>query len=190
MNGELIGINSVKVASSSVEGMGYAIPISDVQSIIEELMLKETRDVVAEENQGYLGISGTDVTSDISSAYGLPMGLYVSTIYEGSPAEAAGLPKGCIITNFDGQTIKTMSELKTLLTYYSAGETVDIIAMVQSSDGYVEQTFTLTLATKDIFDDNTQQESKSNAQDSNPYRDYGYEYESPFGNFFWPFQTP
>lgn len=190
MNGELIGINSVKVASSSVEGMGYAIPISDVQSIIEELMLKETRDVVPEDQQGYLGIgSSADVTSDISAAYNMPMGVYVNTIYENSPAEKAGIPKGSIITNFDGQTIKTMNELKTLLTYYRAGETVDVIAMVQSSDGYVEQTFTLTLGTKDIFaDDDTQDESSQ--KDSSPYQDYGFDYQNPFGNFFWPFQIP
>lgn len=189
MNGELIGINSVKVASSSVEGMGYAIPISDVQSIIEELMLKETRDVVAEEKRGYLGIGGcTDVTSDISQAYGMPIGIYVNTIYEDSPAEAAGLPKGCIITKFDNQTVKTLTELKTLLTYYSAGETVEVIAMIQSNEGYVEQTFTLTLGTQDIFGDDAQTES--NQQETNPYRDYGYDYESPFGNFFWPFQIP
>lgn len=120
MNGELIGINSVKVASSSVEGMGYAIPISDVQSIIEELMLKETRDVVDESEQGYLDIGGTDVTSDISSTYDMPVGIYINTIYDNSPAGTAGLTKGDIITKFDGQTVKSMSELKTLLTYYKA----------------------------------------------------------------------
>lgn len=188
MNGELIGINSVKVASSSVEGMGYAIPISDVQSIIEELMLKETRDVVAEDKQGYLGIGGTDVTSDISTAYDMPIGIYVNTVYENSPAEKAGLTKGCIITTFDNQTIKTMNELKTLLTYYRAGETVNIVAMVQSSDGYMEQTFTLTLGTKDIFGDDAKEESDQ--QNASPYQDYGYDYQNPFGNFFWPFQIP
>lgn len=188
MNGELIGINSVKVASSSVEGMGYAIPISDVQSIIEELMSKETRDVVAEDKQGYLGIGGTDVTSDISTAYDMPIGIYVNTVYENSPAEKAGLTKGCIITTFDNQTIKTMNELKTLLTYYRAGETVNIVAMVQSSDGYMEQTFTLTLGTKDIFGDDAKEESDQ--QNASPYQDYGYDYQNPFGNFFWPFQIP
>ena len=135
MNGELIGINSVKVASSSVEGMGYAIPISDVQSIIEELMLKETRDVVDEKSQGYIGIGGTDVTSEISQTYGIPVGIYVNTVYDDSPAEKAGLAKGSIITKFDGQTVKSMSELKSLLTYYKAGETVNVIAMTQSNNG-------------------------------------------------------
>ena len=189
MNGELIGINSVKVASSSVEGMGYAIPISDVQSIIEELMLKETRDLVAEEDQGYLGIAGIDVTSEISAAYNMPVGVFISQVYDDSPAAAAGLKKNDIITKFDGQTIKTMTELKTLLTYYRAGETVEVIAMVQDSQGYTEKTFSLTLGTKDIFGEEAS--SSNNAQESpnqqNPFGNYGNGgYSWPYG--FWPFE--
>ncbi len=151
MNGELIGINSVKVASSSVEGMGYAIPISDVQSIIEELMLKETRDVVSEDKRGYLGINPIDVTNEIYETYGMPVGVYVNIVYEDSPAEASGLVKGNIITKFDGQTVKTREQLASLLSYYSAGETVEIVAMVQSDNGYVEKTFQVILGTKDVF---------------------------------------
>lgn len=184
MNGELIGINSVKVSSSSVEGMGYAIPISDVQSIIEELMLKETRDVVAEEAQGYLGIGGTDVTNEISQTYDMPMGIFINTIYEDSPAAAAGLSKGNIITKFDGQTVKSMAELKTLLTYYKSGETVNIIAMVQGSEGYVEKTFTLTLGSKDIFGDDDNSAQQNQAPEQNPQN--GYHYQSPF-DFLFPF---
>ncbi len=176
MNGELIGINSVKVSSSSVEGMGYAIPISDVQSIIEELMLKETRDVVEETAQGYLGIGGTDVTSEISKTYDMPIGIYINTIYDNSPAKAAGLAKGNIITKFDGQTVRSMSELKSLLTYYRAGETVDIIAMVQSADGYSEQTFQLTLGTKEVLGD-----------DANSSNDTQVQPESPSGGYYNPF---
>lgn len=190
MNGELIGINSVKVSSSSVEGMGYAIPISDVQSIIEELMLKETRDVVDADARGYLGITGVDVTNDISETYGMPIGIFINTIYDDSPAKAAGLAEGNIITKFDGQTVKTMSELQTLLTYYKSGETVDIIAKVQGSDGYTEQTFSLTLGSKDIFGedapDNEEQDSQETPYRAEPYPDYGYEYQNPF-NFLWPF---
>ncbi len=189
MNGELIGINSVKVASSSVEGMGYAIPISDVQSIIEELMLKETRDVVAEEDQGYLGIAGTDVTSEISSVYNMPVGVFISQVYDDSPAGAAGLKKNDIITKFDGQTVKTMSELKTLLTYYRAGETVEVIAMVQDSQGYTEKTFSLTLGTKDVF--GADASSSNNTQEApnqqNPFGNYGNGgYSWPYS--FWPFE--
>ena len=194
MNGELIGINSVKVASSSVEGMGYAIPISDVQSIIEELMLKETRDVVDEAEQGYLGIGGTDVTSEISSTYDMPVGIYINTIYDNSPASAAGLTKGDIITKFDGQTVKSMSELKTLLTYYKSGETINVTAMVPGSNGYTEQTFSLTLASKDVFgtDASTSGQTQNNesSQDEQQNGDSTQE-QSPY-NFFWPFsqQTP
>lgn len=180
MNGELIGINSVKVSSSSVEGMGYAIPISDVQSIIEELMLKESRDVVAESAQGYLGISGIDVPSEVSEAYDLPLGVFINKIYDNSPAAAAGLSKGNIIIKFDGQTVKTMNDLQTLLTYYRAGETVDVIAMVAGADGYTEKTFTLMLGAKDIFgDDATGKAAEQEIEIPNKG-----EYFDPF-EFFW-----
>lgn len=183
MNGELIGINSVKVASSSVEGMGYAIPISDVQPIIQELMLKETRDVVAEDKQGYLGINPIDVTNDTYETYGIPVGVYIYNVYENSPAEAAGLVKGNIITKFDGQTVKTKEQLVSLLTYYSAGETVDLVAMVQSDNGYVEKTFQVTLGTKDIFGDdadNTQSQPRQKESESN-IDNY---FNNPFGSFW------
>lgn len=193
MNGELIGINSVKVSSSQVEGMGYAIPISDVQSIIEDLMLKETRDVVDEKDQGYLGIGGTDVTSDISKTYDMPMGVYINTIYDNSPAGAAGLSKGNIITKFDGQTISSMSELKTLLTYYKSGETVKVTAMVQGANGYEEKEFDLTLASKSVFGDDSNA-ADENSQNSQPQTedqnsDNGYGNMNPY-SFFWPFGTP
>lgn len=184
--GELIGINSVKVSSSSVEGMGYAIPISDVQSIIEELMLKETRDVVTEEAQGYLGIGGTDVTNEISSTYDMPMGIFINTIYEDSPAAVAGLSKGNIITKFDGQTVKSMAELKTLLTYYKSGETVDIIAMVQGNEGYSEKTFTLTLGTKDVLGDDADDNRNNESAPSQKAPQEDYNYTNPF-NYFFPF---
>ncbi len=187
MNGELIGINSVKVASSSVEGMGYAIPISDVQSIIEELMLKETRDVVDESEQGYLDIGGTDVTSDISSTYDMPVGIYINTIYDNSPAGTAGLTKGDIITKFDGQTVKSMSELKTLLTYYKSGETINVTAMVPGSNGYTEQTFSLTLASKDVFgSDDTSDQTQSNDSSQEQQQDGNTQGQTPY-SFFWPF---
>ena len=171
MNGELIGINSVKVSSSSVEGMGYAIPISDVSSIIDELVLYGSRDVVAQDSQGYLGIGGVDVTAEISESYDMPEGVYINTIYDNSPANAAGLSKGDIIVKFDGRTVKSMSELKSLLTYYKAGETVDIIAMVRGNGGYTEQKFTLTLGTKDIFGSEEYQVPNNNNQysPSDPY---------------------
>ncbi|MDE7415657.1 MAG: trypsin-like peptidase domain-containing protein [Lachnospiraceae bacterium] len=185
MNGELIGINSVKVASSSVEGMGYAIPISDVQSIIEELMLKETRDVVAEEQRGYLGINPIDVTNDIYETYGMPVGVYINIVYEDSPAEAAGLVKGNIITKFDGQTVKTREQLVSLMSYYSIGESVDIVAMVQSSNGYVEKTFHVTLGSKDIFGEDSDN-VQSTPKQQEPEDDIDDFFSNPFGSF-WSF---
>jgi len=184
MNGELIGINSVKVSSSSVEGMGYAIPISDVQSIIEELMLKETRDVVSEEKQGYLGIQPIDVTTDIYETYGMPVGIYINTVYENSPAEAAGLVKGNIITKFDGQTVKTREELISLLTYYSAGETVNVVVMVQSSEGYVEKTVQITLGTKDIFGDDADNTQSNQRRQESKEKENENGYFNPFGSFW------
>lgn len=187
MNGELIGINSVKVSSSSVEGMGYAIPISDVQSIIEELMLKESREVVSESAQGYLGISGTDVTNEINETYDLPLGVFITKIYDGSPAASAGLAKGNIITKFDGQTIKTWNDLVTVLTYYRAGETVDVVAMVQGADGYVEKTFTLMLGTKESFGGETLSPNKQDT-DRDAGQDDRNEMEIPENGYFDPFE--
>lgn len=187
MNGELIGINSVKVSSSSVEGMGYAIPISDVQSIIEELMLKESRDVVSESAQGYLGLSGTDVTNEINETYDLPLGVFITKIYEGSPAEKAGLAKGNIITKFDGQTIKTWNDLVTILTYYRAGETVDVTAMVQDANGYVEKTFSLMLGTKDIFGEDAVTPN-DNTKGNDAGQDSENEVEVPNGKYLDPFE--
>ena len=179
MNGELIGINSVKVSSSSVEGMGYAIPISDIQSIIEELMLKETRDVVKEEAQGYIGIGGTDVTNEIAQTYDMPLGIYINTVYDNSPAKEAGLAKGNIITKFDGQTVKSMSELKSLLAYYRFGETVDLTIMVQSAGGYTEKTVSITLGAKDSIDDSGESQRQETPQQDGDTR----QYYNPFS--FW-----
>lgn len=124
--GQVIGINSVKLSNESVEGMGYAIPISDVMDIIEELMSKETRKEVEESNRGYLGISGNDINATTSSAYGYPQGIYIAMVQEDSAAEKAGLVYRDIIVGFDGEEVKTMSELKKKLAYYSAGEVVEV----------------------------------------------------------------
>lgn len=186
MKGELVGINSVKVAVSSVEGMGYAIPISDVQSIIEDLMLQQARDVVDEKDQGYLGIGGNDVPQDISDTYGIPVGIHINSIYDHSPAGAAGLVKGNIIVKFDGHSVKSMNELKSLLTHYKHGETVEVIAMVQGANGYEEKSFSVTLASKDVFGDEQQEKQQDSNVEEAPDNGKTYEFEFP-GNFFWPF---
>ena len=193
MKGELIGINSVKVSNSSVEGMGYAIPISDVQSIIEDLMTKKTRQQVPESEQGYLGLAGQDVSQTISETYGIPVGIYISTVYENSPIAKAGLAKGYVITKFDGQSVKTMAELKNLLTYYRAGETVEIVAQIPGTTGYTVQTYSITLASSSVFDNNTTDNHPSEPEaqelpDENsqqlPEDNSGY---NGFFDFFWPF---
>ena len=145
MNGELIGINSVKIVSSGVEGMGYAIPISDVESIIDELMIRETREVVEEDKQGFLGITFEDVSSEIAEAYGMPVGVFVKSVTKGSAAEKAGIQKGYIITKFDNYSVNSGAELQNRLTYYKAGETKTITVQVHGADGYEEKELTITL---------------------------------------------
>ncbi len=146
MQGEVIGINSSKFASTQVEGMCYAIPITTAQPILEELMLRETRDVVAEEEQGYLGISCQNVSADISEMYNIPRGVYVLGTDEGSAADNAGLQKGDIITKFDGSSISDYDELKGILQYYKAGETVELtIERAAEDGGYQEKVVVVSL---------------------------------------------
>lgn len=145
MNGEVVGINSAKLASTEVEGMGYAIPISRASSIIEELMNKTTRTKVADGEQGTLGISGTDVSAEAQQMYDLPGGIYVSEVTPGSAAEAAGITAGNIITKFDGTSISNISQLQELLKYYAAGETVEVTLQVPEKNSYAEKTISLTL---------------------------------------------
>lgn len=145
--GELIGINSVKFISEDVEGMGYAIPITDVESIIGDLMNKVTRDKVEEEQKGYLGIADcVDVTEEVSESYNMPVGVYVRTVMEGLGAEKAGMQVGDIITKLDGTTISGYAQLKDALTYYSAGETVSVVVQRVDGSEYVEQTLDVTLS--------------------------------------------
>ena len=145
MNGEVIGINSAKLASTEVEGMGYAIPISYASPIIEDLMNRVTRAKVSEDQASSLGISGQTVDSTIAQTYGIPQGVYVGEVKEGGAAEKAGIVTGSVITKFDGISVKTIDELKNQLTYYAAGETVEIIVKVADNGQYVEKTLTITL---------------------------------------------
>lgn len=148
LKGEVIGINSNKIGGSVVEGMGYAIPISAAKPIMEDLMLKETRAKVSEDNKGYLGISQLTVVDEMAEAYGMPKGVYVSQVYEGTAAEAAGIVKGNIITEFDGNKINSTEDMLRVLQYYSAGDTVEVTIMQGSPLGWESKTVTLTLGTK------------------------------------------
>lgn len=145
MQGELIGINSSKYMSTDVEGMCYAIPISAVEDIIDNLMNRETREKVDEEHRGYLGIACGTVSEEISETYGLPVGVLISEVYKNTGAEKAGLKKNYIITKFDGQTVKSAEELTGLLEYYAIGEEVEVTYMVPKDDTYVEKSVTVVL---------------------------------------------
>ena len=146
MKGELIGINSSKFASTVVEGMGYAIPINTAEPILENLMNRETRDIVGTEEQGYLGISCQNVSQDISEMYNIPQGVYVLEIQDNGAAANAGIKKGDIITQFDGMSVTDYDDLKSTLQYYKAGETVDVVIQRAKEDGgYEEQTVSVTL---------------------------------------------
>lgn len=143
--GEVIGINSNKIGGSTVEGMGYAIPISDAKPIIEELMQKETRLKVDEANKGVLGITGVNVEAQYSEVYGIPMGVYVSSVTDNSEAAAAGLVRGDIITAINGETVETMEELKEEMNYYQAGDVVTLTIMQGSPTGYQSKDVQVTL---------------------------------------------
>ena len=145
MNGEVIGINSAKLASTEVEGMGYAIPVSTASPIIEDLMNRTTRIRVSEDQASALGISGQTVDGTVSKTYGIPKGIYIGEVNEGSAAEKAGLKTGIIITAFDGNKVESIEELKNLLTYYAAGETVELTVKVANNGTYLEQNVTVTL---------------------------------------------
>lgn len=143
--GEVVGINSSKIGGSVIEGMGYAIPISTAKPIIEELMTKTTRTKVDEAQKAYLGIVGISVTNEVQESYGLPEGVYVTQVFSGTGASKAGLVKGDIIVEFDGEKVRTMEELTALLECYEKGSTVEIKIMQGSPSGYQEKTVTVTL---------------------------------------------
>lgn len=151
MSGELIGINSAKAASSGVEGMGYAIPIDKAYPILEDLMNRVTRSVVDEDEAAYIGINGESVSEEVVELYNLPEGIYVTDVGEGSPAEAAGIERGNIITEFDGVKVSSMDQLRERLQYYSGGETVEILLQTAADGAYTEKTVSITLGLKSDY---------------------------------------
>ena len=144
-NGEVIGINSAKINSSAVEGMGFAIPISDASDVIQNLMNKETRSKVSDEERGYLGIKGYDVSEEGAQMYNMPTGVYVKEVMSGGGDEKAGLTKGSIITGFEGSSISGMSSLQEQLQYYKAGEEVTLTVQIPDKNGeYTEKDIKVT----------------------------------------------
>ena len=177
MKGEVIGINSAKYASDEVEGMGFAIPMSKAQSIIENLMNQETRDKLTS-NYGFLNITGQDVSSEEAEKYNVPEGVYVSGTTDGGAAANAGIQRGDIITKLGNTTITTISQLKEELPYYKAGETVEV-TIQRSSDGkgYQEQTLKVTL------DNASQQQTNTTNQNNGGQSGSNGQYSIPgYGN--------
>ncbi len=144
--GEVIGINTAKIAVSAVEGIGYAIPVSDAGETITELMSRETRTKVPEGRQGMIGIQGVDVTADSAQMYNMPTGVYISEVTRGGGAEKAGLSKGSVITHLGGIRVNDMGSLKEQLQYYQVGETVEVTVQIPAADGeYKEEKVEVTL---------------------------------------------
>lgn len=162
MDGEVVGINSAKLASTEVEGMGYAIAISDVSDILENLMNETPRDVV--ENHGILGITGTSVSEE-GQVYGIPEGVFVAEVTEDGPADKAGIKANNVITEFDGKRVRTIDSLIDLLQYYEPGEEVDVTIQVMDGDGYQEKTVKVTLG-EDTSKDSDTKDDSGDSQDS------------------------
>jgi serine protease Do len=164
MNGEVVGINSAKMASTEVEGMGYAISISDVADVLEKLMNEVPREKV-EGNHGILGITGSTVSDEARQYYGIPEGVYVADVTEGGAADQAGIKKNYIIKEFDGKDINTIDRLVELLEYYEPGEEVEVVVEVPNEGEYIEKTVTVTLG-EDTSSKNNSDSSKNNSDDS------------------------
>ena len=161
MKGEIIGINEAKLSSTDVEGIGYAIPISQVLDVIENFSTLETREQVDEADRGYLGIQGVNVDSAMAKQYDMPTGAYVYRILENSGAANSDLQEKDIITKVDGMTIADMSELQNKLSYYKAGETVTLTVSRLEGSEYVEKEITLTLSNRSAIEADETQSSKN-----------------------------
>jgi serine protease Do len=145
INGEVIGINSNKIGGTTIEGMGYAIPISSASPIIADLMERQTRTKVAEDEMGYIGITMQDITEQAVQMYNMPEGVFIVDVQESSPAENAGIKKGDILVKFDGQKITSTTDLKNALQYYKAGETTTITVKRATNGEYESIDLEITL---------------------------------------------
>ena len=142
VEGQVIGINSAKYSDTAVEGMGYAIPMSKAEPIINDLI---NREAVDESESAYLGISGADITEDVANTYNMPNGIYVTKVAEGSAAEKAGIQKGDILTEFDGKEVTSMENMQEILKYYKAGKKVKVKVQVADTGTYKEKELTVKL---------------------------------------------
>ncbi|MBE5958880.1 MAG: PDZ domain-containing protein [Lachnospiraceae bacterium] len=176
-SGKVIGINVAKYSSSeysgsaSIEGMGFAIPISQATEIMENLMSRQTRTKAQAGEQGALGIEGTDVDSQTAELYGLPVGIYVKNVIDKAGAKNAGMKSGDIIVEFDGQSVNTMDSLQDKLQYYKAGEKVSVKVMRMSADNYKEVELEVTLSESSVISskDNNQNQTQLEKPNNNPF---------------------
>ena len=168
-SGAVIGINSAKYADESVEGMGFAIPVSTAIPIINDIIKSEN---VSEEEQGYLGIRSPEAVSDYASYYNIPEGVFVKEVSEGSPAEKAGMLAGDIITEFNGREVTSMSSLQEKLSKLKAGTKVKVVVKRANDGEYQEKTLTVTLGKKSDAEDNdaASGEQQDNSQSGNPFQ--------------------
>lgn len=164
MEGEVVGINSAKLASTEVEGMGYAIAISDVTDILQNLMNETSRDKLDDSEHGVLGIKGSSVSSEAVQMYGIPAGVFVKGVTEGGAADKAGLKANSVITEFNGKTVSSNNQLIEYLSYYEPDEEVELTVQVPHGTSYKEETVKVTLdenTDADDSDDNDKDSKKS-----------------------------
>ena len=164
MEGEVVGINSAKLASTEVEGMGYAIAISDVTDILQNLMNETSRDKLDDSEHGVLGIEGSSVSSEAVQMYGIPAGVFVKKVTEGGAADKAGLKANSVITEFNGKAVSSLDQLIEYLSYYEPDEEVELTVQVPHGTSYKEETVKVTLdenTDADDSDDNDKDSKKS-----------------------------
>lgn len=168
MEGEVVGINSAKLASTEVEGMGYAIAISDVTDILQNLMNETSRDKLDDSEHGVLGIKGSSVSSEAVQMYGIPAGVFVKKVTEGGAADKAGLKANSVITEFNGKTVSSIDQLSEYLSYYEPDEEVELTVQVPHGTSYKEETVKVTLdENTDAGDsDDNDKDSKKSKKDS------------------------
>jgi serine protease Do len=168
MEGEVVGINSAKLASTEVEGMGYAIAISDVTDILQNLMNETSRDKLDDSEHGVLGIEGSSVSSEAVQMYGIPAGVFVKKVTEGGAADKAGLKANSVITEFNGKTVSSTDQLIEYLSYYEPDEEVELTVQVPHGTSYKEETVKVTLdENTDAGDsDDNDKDSKKSKKDS------------------------
>ena len=182
MQGQVIGINESKSVDTKVEGMGYAIPISSVTELINQLSAQKTRGTVAEADRGYIGFRGQNVDNEAAQKFNMPVGIFVYKIIDGGAAAESELQENDIITKFEGQSVSSIEDLKEKLTRYKKGETVTLTVKRPSNKGYEEKEIQLTLKGQDSMKNATAESESKDGQDNKDSRDSGNERRNSRGD--------